>query len=355
MLLPVTVRAGQEKKVPPPSDPALVPDDQSKEPIPEGEPLPEMPSSETTSSGDSPARRGDPSAGLGANYLIGPEDVLDIEVFDVPELHKIVRVSNDGVIALALIGRVKAAGLTTEQLRQRLEATYGESYLQKPQVTVFVTEFHAQPVSVIGAVEKPGLYQLTGPRTLIEILSMAGGLAKRSSAPAGKTLYVTRKEGFGDLSVAEGMQLVAPEKLEINISRLLYSHKDVLNIEIQPRDTISVTKADIVYVVGSVRKPGGFVLEDREKVTVMQALALAEGFFGSPAKSSARVIRRAPDGSRTEIRVNLTKVLNGKAEDVEMAGNDILFVPDSASKAGLRRGADAAIGTISGLLIYGKL
>lgn len=355
MFHPVTIRGGQEKKVPPPSDPAQVSGGQSNESIPEGEPLPDMPSSGTTSSADSSARRGDPSAGLGPNYIIGPEDVLDIEVFDVPELHKTVRVSNDGVIALALIGRVKAVGLTTEQLRQQLEAKYGESYLQKPQVTVFVTEFHAQPVSVIGAVEKPGIYQLTGRRTLIEMLSMAGGLAKRTSAPAGKSLYVTRKEGFGDLSVAEGMQLVAPEKLEINISRLLYSHEDVLNIEIQPRDTISVTKADIVYVVGSIRKPGGFVLEDREKVTVMQALAMAEGFSGTPAKSSARIIRRAPDGSRTEIRVDLKKVLNGKAEDVEMAGNDILFVPDSASKAGLRRGADAAIGTISALFIYGRL
>ena len=213
MLHPGALRGGQEKKAPPPSDPAPVADDQSKEPIPEGESLPDMPSSGTTSSGDSPARRGDPSVGLGANYIIGPEDVLDIEVFDVPELHKIVRVSNDGVIALALIGRVKAVGLTTEQLRQQLEARYGENYVQKPQVTVFVTEFHAQPVSVIGAVEKPGIYQLTGRRTLIEMLSTAGGLAKRSSAPAGRYLYVTRRGGFHNLQPTEGLDLIAHETL----------------------------------------------------------------------------------------------------------------------------------------------
>jgi polysaccharide export outer membrane protein len=286
------------------------------------------------------------------NYIIGPEDVLDIDVFNVPELAKSVRVANDGTIALALIGRVEAAGLTSDQLREKVEKKYGETYLQDPHVGVFVREFHAQPVSVIGAVEQPGLYQLTGPRTLIEMLSMAGGLAKRTSAPAGRNLYVTRKGGFGDLPMADGMQLVAPDKLQVNIRRLLYSNDDSLNIQIQPLDTISVTKADVVYVVGAVRKAGGFVLEDRETVTVMQALALAEGFFGSPAKGSARIIRQAPDGSRTEIPVNLKKVLEGKAEDVEMAANDILFVPDSAAKTAMRRSVEAAISTISGVVIF---
>jgi polysaccharide export outer membrane protein len=352
MFHPVTIRGGQGKNVPPPSDPAQISDNQSEEPIPEGEPLPDMPSSGTTSSIDSPVKRGDPSAGLGPNYIIGPEDVLDIEVFDVPELHKAVRVSNDGVITLALIGRVKAAGLTTEQLRQQLEAKYGESYLQKPQVTVFVTEFHAQPVSVIGAVEKPGIYQLTGRRTLIEMLSMAGGLAKRSSAPAGRYLYVTRRQGFQDIPSAEGLELIAPEKLQVNIQRLLYSHEDALNIEVEPRDIISVSKADVVYVVGAVRKAGGFVLEDREKITVTQALAMAEGFAGSPAKSSARIVRRASDGTRTEIPVNLKRVLDGKAEDIDMLANDILYIPDSTGKAAAKRSLEAAISTVSGIVIW---
>jgi protein involved in polysaccharide export with SLBB domain len=172
------------------------------------------------------------------NYIIGPEDVLDIDVFNVPELAKSVRVANDGTISLALIGQVEAAGLTSDQLREKVEKKYSQTYLQDPHVSVFVKEFHAQPVSVIGAVEQPGLYQLTGPRTLIEMLSMAGGLAKRTSAPAGRTLYVTRKSGFGDLPMAEGMQLVAPDKLEINIKRLLYSNDNALNIQIQPLDTI---------------------------------------------------------------------------------------------------------------------
>jgi polysaccharide export outer membrane protein len=286
------------------------------------------------------------------DYVIGPEDVLDIDVFNVPELTKTVRVANDGTISLALLGRVPAAGLTTTQLREELESKWSQTYLENPQVSVFVREFHAQPVSVIGPVEKPGLYQLTGPRTLVEMLSMAGGLAKRNSAPAGRTVHVTRKGGFADLQLAEGVQLVAPDKVEIDLQRLLYSHDDALNIEIKPLDIISVSKADVVYVVGEVKRAGGFVLEDRERITVLQALAMAEGLTGAASGGSARIIRRSQDGSRVEIPVDLSKVLKGKSPDVELAANDILFVPTSTAKAAAKRGAEAAIGTISGILIY---
>ncbi len=290
--------------------------------------------------------------GLVTDYVIGPEDVVEVEIFNAPELSKTVRVANDGGVTLPLIGRVAAAGRTTEQLRKQLELRYGKTYLENPQVTVFVREFHAQPVSVIGAVERPGLYQLTGPRSLIEMLSMAGGLAKRSTAPAGRVVYVTRKGGFGELQPVEGMQWVALDKVEINLRRLLYSHEDALNIPIRPLDIISISKADVVYVVGEVRKPGGFVLEDREKLTVLQALALAEGTTGTAAKSSALIIRRSEEGSRTEIPLDLGKILKGKAQDPELAANDVLFVPTSSGKAAAKRGSEAVLGTITGILIY---
>jgi len=320
-------------------------DQQVIEPTPQSVDLPQQ----DTSPAVPPAAE---APALSTDYVIGPEDVLDVDVFNVPELSKTVRVGNDGTISLALLGHVQAAGLTTSQLRAQLESRWSQTYLENPQVSVFVKEFHAQPVSLIGAVEKPGLYQLTGPRTLIEMLSMAGGLAKRSSAPAGRTVYVTRKEGFGDFQPVEGMELVALDKVEINLQRLLYSREAALNIEIKPLDIISVSKADVVYVVGEVKRAGGFVLEDRERITVLQALAMAEGLSGTAARGSARIIRRSQDGSRTEIPVNLSKVLKGKSQDVELAANDILFVPTSSGKAAAKRGAEAAIGTISGLLIY---
>ena len=292
------------------------------------------------------------TTGQPTDYVIGPEDVLDIEVFNVPELTKTVRVANGGMISLALLGHVRAEGLTTKQLSEQLEEIYGETYLEDPQISVFVKEFHAQPVSVIGAVESPGLYQLTGPRTLIEILSMAGGLAKRSTAAAGRTVTVTRQAGFADVVPVQGLRLLGPDKVEIEIEPLLHSEDTRLNIQVQPRDIVTVSKADIVYVVGAVRKPGGFVLENRETITVMQALARAEGFLGSPAKGSTRIIRETADGSRVEIPVDLGKVLKGKDPDVELAANDILFVPDSTSKVALKRGVEAAIATATGVLIW---
>lgn len=294
---------------------------------------------------------------VGSDYVIGAEDVLRVDVFDVPELSNLtLRVDNDGTIAPPLLGHVKASGLTPSQLRRELESKWGQKYLQNPQVSVFVQEFHALPVSVVGAVEKPGLYPLTGPRSLIEMISQAGGLGKRSSAPAGPTVYVTRHGGFGDLKPTEGMRLVTQDKLGIDIQKLLYSKETALNIEIKPRDIISVSKADVIYVTGrGVQKPGGFVLEDRDSVTVFQALAMAGGIAPNAKKHDARIIRRQADGSRTEIPVDLDKVLKGRESDLTLAANDILFVPDSAQKAALKRGSEVIMGTLSGLLIYGRI
>jgi polysaccharide biosynthesis/export protein len=294
---------------------------------------------------------------IGSDYVIGPEDVLRVDVFGVPELSNLtLRVAIDGTIAPPLLGRVKAAGLTASELRKVLETKWAKNYLQNPQVSVFVQEFHAMPVSIVGAVEKPGLYPLTGPRTLIEMLSLAGGLAKRSSAPAGPTVYVTRQGGFGNLQPVDGMRLLSPDKVEIDLQKLFYSKEDALNIAMKPRDVISVSRADVVYVTGrGVQRAGGFILEDRENVTVFQALAMAEGLSANAKKRDARIIRRLPDGSRIEIPVDLEKILKGQAADVTLVANDILFVPDSTQKAAAKRGAEAIIGTLSGLLIYGRL
>jgi len=149
------------------------------------------------------------------------------------------------------------------------------------------------------------------------------------------------------------LRLLAADKVEINLRRLLYSHEDALNIEIKPLDIISVSKADIVYVGGNgVRRPGVYVLEDRDKVTVIQALAMAEGFSANASKGSARIIRTQSDGTRTQIPVNLNDIVKGKSADMELAANDILFVPDSSQRAALKRGLDAAIATISTYMVF---
>lgn len=321
--------------------------------VPEGEELPDMPEPGTT---PSDATAGAPDSGprvAGPDYIIGPEDILEIDVFNVPELKRTARVSNDGMIGLALIGRVKAAGLTVDQLREQLEARYGESYLEQPQISVFVADFRAQSVSVIGAVEKPGIYQLTAPRNLIEVLSMAGGLAKRNTAPAGRTLVITRKGGFGDIPLADGMRLLADDRIEIEIKKLLYSQETGLNIGVKPLDTISVAKADLVYVVGDVKRPAGIILEDRDDLTVLQAVAMTEGLNRTASKNKARIFRKTEDGSKIEIPVRMGDILAGKAPDIALAANDVLFIPDSRGKVMAQRGFEVTISTISGLIIWG--
>jgi polysaccharide export outer membrane protein len=289
---------------------------------------------------------------FGSNYILGPEDVISIDVFEVPELSKTARIANDGMISLPLIGRVQAAGLTAEQLRKELADKWGENYLQDPQVTVFVNEFKAKPVSVIGAVERPGLYPLTGRRTVIEMLSMAGGFGKKGSSAAGRTVLVTRKSGFEDLQPVDGMHVRGPNQIEIDLNRLLYTRNEALNIEMKPLDIISVSKAEVVYVTGAVRRSGGFVLEDRPTVTVLQAIAMAEGFTPTAAKKSARILRTNQDGTRTEVPIDLGKIQKGKAEDATLAANDILIVPDSAKKIVGQRAVDSSIATFSGWLIW---
>jgi len=290
---------------------------------------------------------------IGPNYVLGPEDVIKIDVLDVPELsNATVRIANDGKISLPLIGRVQAAGLTAEQLRKELADKWGENYLQDPQVTVFIEQFKALPVSVIGAVEKPGLYPLTGRRTLIEMLSMAGGFGKKSTSPAGRTVLITRRSGFEGLQPVEGMHMRGPHQVEIDLTRLLYTKDEALNIEMKPRDIVSVSKAEVVYVAGAVKRPGGFVLEDRPPMTVFQAVAMAQGLTGTAAKGSARIMRTNQDGSKTEIPINLGKILKGKAEDITLAANDILYVPSSKKKIAGERATDSAVSTFSGWLIW---
>lgn len=292
-------------------------------------------------------------SGPSLNYVIGAEDILQIKVFDVKDLDETVRVANDGTIAMPLLGRIKASGLTADELRDRLETDLGKNLLQHPQVSVFVAGYHARPVSIVGAVTKPGLYQITGPRSLVEMLSLAGGLAKRNMEAAGKTVYVTRPNGFKNLKVVPGMRRVSPSKVAIDLKDLLYTQAAGLNIQIEPHDIIAVSKADIIYVAGSgVRKPGGFVMEDRDSITVLQALAMAQGFAPDAARHRARIIHTNADGSHVEKFIDVEKIIKDKAPDPTLAANDILYIPNSKFKAGTKRTVEAIVQTVSGFLIF---
>jgi polysaccharide export outer membrane protein len=297
---------------------------------------------------------------IGADYTLGPEDVLTIAVFNLPEMTQTVRVENDGSIWVKLLGRVTAAGLTTAQLRDELQQEWGKTYLEDPHVTIFVKQFHSTPISVVGAVAKPGLYQLPGPRTLVQVIAMAGGVNMpgtaagnmQGGAPAGRWAYVTRKEGFGDLKPINGIQKLAPDQVKVDLGRLLYSHDSALDIFVKPFDTITVSRAGIIYVVGDVQKAGGFTLEDVDSLTALQALSLAQGCASACNMKSDEIIHTLPNGTRAITHINLGKIMKGKAKDPILTANDMLVVPGSMAKGIGSSSIGTALATVSGLVIW---
>jgi polysaccharide export outer membrane protein len=284
----------------------------------------------------------------GGEYRIGAEDLIEVTVFEAPEMNRQLRVSASGEISLPLLGAVRAAGLTPRELETVLEELLRRKYLKEPHVGVFVREMQSHAVSVVGAVEKPGVYHIRGSKPLLEVLAMAEGLA----ADAGDTIRITR--GVARRVDSESSaEAAGAETVEIRVKQLLESENAALNVEVRPGDVVKVHRAGVIYVVGDVRKPGGFTLRTNENITVLQALALAEGVHKTAAKNRARIIRTDPlTGQRSEIALHLSKVLAGKSADPRLQPNDILFVPDSTARSALYRGAETALSIISGVIIF---
>jgi len=320
-----------------------------------------------------------------ADYRIGPDDQLDISVLEAPELGGKPRVSDDGAISLPLIGTVKAAGLTTLELQAVIEELLRHSYIKDPHVTVQVSDVQSHPVSVFGAVKKPGVFQIRDPKTVVEMLSMAEGLdsdagdtvivehrgeedesaamrvnkgaasarvAKMDSAGGeSRLLPASLKSDSATGSAAEAEK--SPSTVTINLKRLLDTGDPRLDVLVYPGDVVKVPRADLVYVVGEVGKPGGFELKSNERISVLQAVALAEGLTHTSAASHARIIRTDPaTGARKEIPINLNKILAGKAADPLLRPRDIVFVPNSAGKAAIYRGVEAATSIGAGIAVY---
>jgi polysaccharide biosynthesis/export protein len=292
---------------------------------------------------------------------IGPDDLLDITVFEAPDLNRTLRVSANGEISFQLLGAIKAGGLTPRQLELILQESLRRTYMKDPHVGVFVRELQSHPVSVVGAVKRPGVFQIRGTKTVLELLSMAEGLAD----DAGDTVVVMRgatgPNGDGQVKEEAGASGSAPiptgevpgEIVEINLKSLMDSVDPAFNLPVHPGDIVKVPRAGIVYVVGEVKKPGGFVLRNNENITVLQALALAEGLTRTFLKSQARIIRTDQGtDKRIETPIDLGKVLASKSSDILLQPNDILFVPDSSAKSAFYRGAEAVLSTATGVAIY---
>jgi polysaccharide export outer membrane protein len=287
------------------------------------------------------------------DYVIGSGDLLSVEVFDVPELSRDVRVNETGYISLPLIPvKIRVSGLTTFQLQDKLaELLQTNGLVSAPQVSVNLKEQHSQPITVIGAVKAPMVIQALRQTTLLQVLSQAGGI----SDDAGSTVIVNRPvpvstgTGNGD----ESKPADEAQTFTIGLSDLLESGNASFNIPVLGGDVVSVPRAGIIYVVGAVTHPGGFVMQnDRDRMTTLKVLSLAGGTTGSAKGKEAVILRKNPDtGKRDEVPVDLNKVMHLKTEDVMLQASDILFVPDSSGKKALHRAGDVALALTSGVAL----
>jgi polysaccharide biosynthesis/export protein len=261
-----------------------------------------------------------------------------------------VRVDFSGNIRLPMVGRIQAGGLTVDQLETELIREF-KKYIKDPQVTVSVTEFRSQPVSVLGAVRNPGVQQVQGRKTLLEMISMAGGI----DPEAGHSIMITRRKEYGPIPLKSAVADETGEYTvaDVDLSSILEARNPRENIEVKPNDVITVPRGQLVYVMGQVKRPGGFVLRQRETLSALQALALAEGLDRTAKPQDARILRSVEGApQRTEIYVDLRKILQGKSSDVPLQPNDVLFIPNNAPKSAMLRGLEAALQVGTGLAIY---
>jgi polysaccharide biosynthesis/export protein len=296
-----------------------------------------------------PCRAESPTHSPGNTYAIGMEDELVISVADSQELPGTsARIDDEGDINLPLLGRVRAAGLTTRELENDLTERL-KKYIREPQVAVSVKDYRSQPVSVLGAVNNPGVHFLRGPSTLVEVLALAGGLRE----DAGNAITVTRRAEYGKIPLGSATEQGAFSMAEINLRMIMEAEAPEKNILVRAHDVISVPRADMVYVVGEVIRAGGFVLNEKESLSVLQALSLAGGLHPEAAPKDARILRSATKAEeREEVAVDVKAVLQGKVPDVQLRADDILFIPGSGSKKASRRIMEAAIQTLSGVVIW---
>ncbi len=290
-------------------------------------------------------------------YVLGPGDQISIHVTDLDDVSdKPVRVDATGYIDLPLIGRVNAGGLTIDQLRSALVAKLTK-FIQGPQISINILEYHSQPVSIIGSVSNPGIHQLTSPKRLLDVISLAGGLTK----DAGSKLLVTRQIHWG-LIPLPGAHLDSSGQystVEVSLDSLTKAQNPAENIFVRPNDVVSVPKAEIVYVLGQVKKSGGFALDSRQSISLVRAVALAEGLDKDAAPKKARIMRAVGSAGSSleadnthEMAVNLQQILEGKAPDLQLHPNDILYIPDNVSRSATRRAAEAAIQIMTGVVIF---
>jgi polysaccharide export outer membrane protein len=252
-------------------------------------------------------------AGSPESLLIGPGDTLHVQVLNTPELDQHPRVTDAGEIPLIGVGDLSVAGLTpaaaAAKIRERLISMH---YMNHPEVTVTVEQYATQVVSVLGQVKAPGAYSISTPRSILSVVALAGGLTDS----ADYQITIQRRD-------------VSQQPVSYTLSndpRAAIADE----VEVFPGDTVIVPKAGIAYVLGDVRRPGGFVMQNNHsQLTVLQAVALAGGTAPSAVPSHARLIRKAPEGGFQEIALNFSAMQKGKLPDLVLEPDDVIYMPFS--------------------------
>ncbi len=287
-------------------------------------------------------------APVSEEYKIGPDDVLSISVADAPEFGGKFRVNDAGMIEIpGLSAPIHAEGQTDLELSHTIRQTLVDAkQLRDPRVSVFIEEYHGRTVTVLGAVTKPAVYSLHKRTTVLDAISMAGGALPNS----GSTVTVVRGRAS-----AEATGTPVGSVAIIDLSRLSKGEDLAANVEVNNEDIISVSNSQFVYVVGAVHKPGGYVMANpTEGVTVIQAVALAEGMHPTAASHRGLIVRQSTsDHARQEIPVDIAQMMTGNTADVLLAPNDILYIPESGTKKTLKAMGDFALAAATGIAIYG--
>jgi polysaccharide export outer membrane protein len=272
---------------------------------------------------------------LTPEVFLGSGDLLAISVAGAPEYHYDMRISPAGTASLPMLGNVALAGLSTTQAENIIAKRLQENgYFNDPQVSVFVKEYATAGISVLGEVQKPGIYPLMGSRTLLDAISAAGGTTPK----AGKMVTITHRD-----------ELDSPKTIPLSHD----NGETMTNISVQPGDTVVVSKAGMVYVIGAVKEPTGIIL-DNPHFTVLQAIAMAHGTNPTASLKSTKLIRKASTSSPQELPIPLDTILSAKSPDLELQPDDIVFVPNSAAKTVASRSLEAIVQTATGIAIYGR-
>ena len=289
------------------------------------------------------------AARFSQEYLLGPGDIIEVTVFGIQELaKKELTLDSEGKIYLPFIQDIRLLGLTPRESEVKIATLYEASVMKNPQVSVSVKEYKSQFINVLGAVLKPGTYQLTRRTFLLDALAIAGGLLAEKSE---SKVYVNRASPQSAAEVVAGV--TKPESLEVDLVKLLEKGDVSLNVPIYAGDVIAVPERveRYYYVLGDVNRGGAFEIKMGESITVTKALASAGGLMPTAKAGKTAIIRQSADGSPLQIPIDVRRLLKGQLKDMVLSQNDVVFVPGSTTKT-VGRGVLNSIGGVLTALVY---